>query len=90
MSARLNTPEGELVAVRITVDPRLLEELLDTLGQLPFPVNPEIRHHTGDHPDATVEFPAYENRLDEVRARLAGSGIPQHRFEVEAVLDSRH
>ncbi len=38
--------EGELVSVRITVEPRLLEDLLDALAVLDFPVNPQLYHHT--------------------------------------------
>ena len=63
--------EGELVNVSIAVEPRLLERLLDALGELPFPVNPQINHR----PAIIVEFPAYAGRLAEVRSLLAQRGL---------------
>ena len=40
----LTGSEGELVQVRIAAEPRCLEELLDCLAGLPFPVNPQLYH----------------------------------------------
>src|SRR5271166_1073099 len=59
--------EGELVLLRITVEPRLLEDLLDALAHLDFPVNPELCHRAAQ---VVVEFPAYERKIDEVRGIL--------------------
>jgi hypothetical protein len=64
--------EGELVLVRISVDPRHLEELLDALAALDFPVNPELSHRPGL---VTVEFPAYASHVGEVRAILKNCGF---------------
>jgi hypothetical protein len=83
MSVRLNS----LDVVRITVDPRHLETLLEALGGLPFPVNPSISHHTGPKPDAVVEFPAYEDTLAEVRARLMKAGFAGDCLEIRGILD---
>lgn len=67
----LSGNEGELVSVSVDVDARSLESLLDILSQLTFPINPEIYHG----PVTTVEFPAYEGRLGEVRTVLSASGF---------------
>jgi hypothetical protein len=69
----LTGAEGELVSVSIAVEPRLLEELLEALADLPFPLNPEISHN----PEARtiVEFPAYAGRLPEIRSALGGRGF---------------
>lgn len=75
----LGGAEGELVSVRVFVEPRLLEELLEALASVSFPVNPQIFHHPG--PDTLVEFPAYSGRLSEVRNALKESG-----FDPDAML----
>lgn len=59
--------EGELVLIQISVEPRLLEGLLDVLARLNFPVNPELHHKPNS---VTVEFPAYSGKLEEVRKLL--------------------
>jgi hypothetical protein len=69
----LGGAEGELVSVRVFVEPRLLEELLEALASVSFPVNPQIFHQPG--PDTLVEFPAYSGRLSEVRSVLKESGF---------------
>jgi hypothetical protein len=75
--------EGELVSVRISVEPAELEFLLDTLAQLPFPVNPEIFHGW----PTTVEFPAYRSRLAELRQILSRRGIQTKTVQVSSMLD---
>ena len=64
--------EGELVSLRISIEPRLLEDLLEALAQLDFPVNPQLYHQPAS---VTVEFPAYSTRIDEVRATLRHCGF---------------
>jgi hypothetical protein len=59
--------EGELVSVSISVDPRDLEALLESLACIDFPINPQIYHGAR----ATVEFPAYAGRLQQVRTAVA-------------------
>lgn len=59
--------DGELVLLQISVEPRLLEELLDVVARLDFPVNPELYHQQNS---VSVEFPAYSGRIDEVRKLL--------------------
>lgn len=83
-SAVLAGSEGELVCVRIHIDPRLLEETLEALAQVPFPVNPEIFHGW----PTVVEFPAYRSRLAELRSVLQRSRIPTQSVEVSRMLDA--
>lgn len=63
LEAPLVTSLGELVAVQIRVEPRSLEDLLDVLTQVSFPINPEIRHQPGP---AVVEFPLFSSQVEEV------------------------
>jgi hypothetical protein len=58
--------EGELVSVSISVDPRNLEALLESLASIDFPINPQIYHGAR----TTVEFPAYAGRLQQVRTAV--------------------
>jgi len=67
----LSGQEGELVSVSVKVEPRNLESLLEVLAQVTFPINPQIFHGVV----TTVEFPAYEPRLDEVRRALRSRGL---------------
>ena len=67
----LSGHEGELVSVSVDVEPRALESLLEVLSEVTFPINPQIYHGAL----TTVEFPAYESRLDEVRQTLARAGF---------------
>src|SRR5690348_12999575 len=93
--------EGALVAVSISVDPRNLESLLETLAQLSFPINPQIYHDAAliyrypderEEAEATtlVEFPAYEIHLDAVRRALASSGLDSASLHVAPMLDEIH
>lgn len=83
----LTGAQGELVLVSIAADPRRLEELLDALASLPFPVNPEIYHEASvvrvyadgrREPERAVlvDFPAYASHLAEVKEALRRRGFP--------------
>jgi len=63
--------EGELVSLRISVDPKHLEDLLEALALLDFPVNPQLYHRPGQ---VTVEFPAYSTRVAEVSSAIRNYG----------------
>ncbi len=87
-AARLAGPEGELITVAITTHPRGLESLLDALARLDFPINPQLYHDAClvfvrtdgaeiEQPVTMVEFPAYANRLPEIRQALQAIGWPQ-------------
>ena len=77
--------EGELVVASIVVEPHQLEELLDALARVPFPINPQIYHQSG-----VVEFPAYAQRLSEVRATLESFGFNASILRVRNMLDALH
>jgi len=79
----LSTPEGELVFLRISVEPKSLEELLEALAALSFPVNPQLYHRPAR---VVVEFPAYSERLEEVRKTLAHQGLDEQALEIIGVL----
>lgn len=76
--------EGELVSLRVAVEPRLLEELLEALARLDFPVNPQLYHRPSQ---VTVEFPAYSARVDEVRDTLLRHGFSPGSLEVAGGLE---
>jgi hypothetical protein len=75
----LTGTNGELLSVRIEVPWRQLEELLDALAALSFPINPQLGHGS---PTTTVEFPAYSGQLQEVREALKGLGPSGMRVEI--------
>ena len=75
--------DGELIAVRIAAEPRLLEELLDALASLDFPVNPQLYHQTAQ---VTVEFPAYSAQVEQVREALRAHGFDPESLELKRAL----
>ncbi len=97
----LRGSEGELESIRVCVEPRLLEKLLDALSSLSFPINPQIYHQGGIgyvypngreavEPVTIVEFPAFSNRLDEVRSHIRGSGLPGDAVHVRSMFADIH
>ena len=78
--------EGELVSVRVSVTPRLLEELLEALAEISFPINPQVRHN-GASQATLVEFPAYAGRLQEVKDVLRRAGFDARAVEVTSMLE---
>lgn len=85
----LQGEQGDLLSVRITAGAELLEELLETLAETPFPINPEICHggevrrQDRTLPAVTVEFPAWRRWIPELERALAA----QH-FEAEIQVNS--
>ena len=79
--------EGELVSLRMTIEPKLLEDLLETLSSLDFPVNPQLFHR---HAQVSVEFPAYSTQVDRVRDALRNNGFNPKSLELSAVLTLTH
>jgi len=75
----LTGANGELLSVRIEVPWRQLEELLEALAAVSFPVNPQLGHGS---PTTTVEFPAYSGQLQEVREALKRLGLNVLRVEI--------
>jgi len=78
----LSGSDGELVSVRVSVEPRALEDLLECLSSVSFPVNPEIRHGV----PTVVEFPAWGARLYEVRDALRSFGFEASAMQVQPML----
>jgi hypothetical protein len=72
--------EGELYSVRIIIDARHLEDLLDCLASVDFPINPHIIHGK----PTSVAFPVYQPRLREIRETLL-----RHGFADVPVFESR-
>lgn len=81
--AALRGTLGELILVRVAIDWRSLEDLLEALARAPFPVNPEIQH---GNPSTIVEFPAYQSDLTEIRNLLATAGLGECRIEAANML----
>lgn len=97
----LSGADGELVNIRICVEPRLLESLLEALARVSFPINPRIYHQAGigrvypdgaeDFVSATmVEFPAFTNRLEEVREVLHTGNLPPEAMRVRSMIEEIH
>ena len=64
--------EGELISLSIAIEPKLLEDLLEALAGLDFPVNPQLYHRPAQ---VLVEFPAYSNQVEQVREVLQQQGF---------------
>ena len=71
--------EGELVSLCVSVEPKLLEDLLETLSMLDFPVNPQLYHRPAQ---VAVQFPAYSAQVDQVRDVLRQHGFNPKSIEV--------
>ena len=64
--------EGELISLWISTEPRDLENLLEALAALDFPVNPQLYHRPAQ---VLVEFPAYSSQVGQVRDELLRHGF---------------
>jgi hypothetical protein len=94
----LETSEGALVSISISVEPQALESLLEALAGVAFPVNPQIYHDAAvvsrfadgrelSEAITLVEFPAYAGKLEEVRRSLAAFGFDPACIQVTAMLE---
>jgi hypothetical protein len=99
--ASLNSSEGALISVSVAVEARLLEDLLEALAQLRFPINPQIYHDAAIRylyadgresivPTTLVEFPAYAGRLPEIRQMMEAYGFPSDAVHVAFMLEELH
>jgi hypothetical protein len=77
--------EGELICLSIATEPKLLEDLLEALAALDFPVNPQLYHRTAE---VRVEFPAYSSQVEQVRDALLRQGFPAGGIQVSRPLAS--
>lgn len=59
---------GDLLNVRLTVEPRGLESALEALAQADFPINPQLTHQRL----TLIEFPAYRGQLKQLEDLLCG------------------
>jgi hypothetical protein len=75
--------EGELISLMIATEPKLLEDLLEALASLDFPVNPQLYHRPAE---VLVEFPAYSSQVEQVRDALLRQGFPNDRMQVSRPL----
>jgi hypothetical protein len=81
----LGGADGELVSVRVSADPRLLEDLLECLACVSFPINPQLYHGM----PTVVEFPAYRSKLFEVYDALRVYGFnPAESVRVASMIES--
>jgi hypothetical protein len=97
----LQGSDGELVSVRITSEPRRLEQLLDALARLDFPINPQLYHDAATvclspngarrvHPATIVEFPAWAGWLPAVRKALVRGGFEESCLSARGMLEDLH
>ena len=64
-------------SLRISIEPKIVEEVLEALASLDFPVNPQLYHRPAQ---VVVEFPAYSTRLGEVGALSEHQGLKPDRL----------
>ncbi len=79
--------EGELISLSIATEPKLLEDLLEALAVLDFPVNPQLYHRPTE---VRVEFPAYSNQVEQVRDALVRQGFDGDGIQVTRPLVRGH
>jgi len=75
--------DGELISLSIATEPRRLEELLEVLASLDFPVNPQLYHRPAD---VLVEFPAYSRQVAQVREELVRAGFDAGSIQLSRTL----
>jgi len=96
----LSGREGELLSVSVDVAARDLEDLLEALALLDFPVNPQIFHDAAvvyvladgsqsETATTLVEFPAYGSSVRQIRDVLTACGFGD-RLHVTSMLEEMH
>jgi len=75
--------EGELISLSIATEPKHLEDLLEALALLDFPVNPQLYHRPAE---VLVEFPAYSTQVEKVRGALVRQGFASDGIQVSRPL----
>jgi hypothetical protein len=81
--AALFGQQGELISLSIATEPKLLEDLLEVLAVLDFPVNPQLYHRPAQ---VVVEFPAYSSQVKQVRDALVRQGFDAGGIQVSRAL----
>jgi hypothetical protein len=69
---------GDLLRIAITIPPRDVERLLDSLANLQFPINPDLKYEEWQ---TTVEFPGYREWLPDLRGMLARDRFDDARLQ---------
>ncbi len=62
---------GQLVNVRLAVEPRHLESALEALALADFPINPQLTHQR----QTFIEFPVYRRQLKQLEGLLRGLDV---------------
>jgi hypothetical protein len=62
---------GQLISVRLAVEPRLLESVLEALALADFPINPQLTHQRL----TLIEFPVYRGQLKQLEHLLRGLDV---------------
>jgi hypothetical protein len=75
--------EGELISLSVATEPKLLEDLLEALASLDFPVNPQLYHRPAQ---VLIEFPAYSSQVEQVRDALLRQGFDATGIQVSRPL----
>ncbi|MBM3793985.1 MAG: hypothetical protein FJW31_07935 [Acidobacteria bacterium] len=70
--------------LRIVVEPRRLEQLLDTLASTDFHINPQVIPAASE--GSVVEFPAYEGWVRPICESLHLVGLGEARIDTVAML----
>jgi hypothetical protein len=70
--------------VRILTDPRRLEDLLEALATVEFPVNPQLYHNLSR---VLVEFPAYACQIDRLKRLVSANGFEEDAMRIRGPLD---
>lgn len=83
-SAALSGRDGELILLRISVEPRLLEQLLETLAETSYHINPQVLPSSAA--GSTIEFPAYESWVPPIRAALLAGGLDCAHVQATAMI----
>lgn len=83
-AAALSGRDGELILLRISVEPRLLEPLLETLAETSYHINPQVLPSSAA--GSTIEFPAYESWVAPIRAALRAAGLGCAQVEATAMI----
>ena len=76
--------DGELLLIRITVEPRSLERLLDSLAETSYHLNPQVFPNSPQ--GAGVEFPAYESWIAPIGEGIRKNGLEPVEFEATRMI----
>lgn len=86
LSAPLSGRDGALILLRISVEPRLLEQLLETLAATSYHINPRVLPNS--EAGSTIEFPAYESWVAPIRSALRATGFDRAVVDATAMISA--